>query len=235
LRGGNVGCSRPAASAVPPSRSDPNREWPLRQPPSWSARAGSPSRERAPPAPLRYLRWGVQQRHLCGRTRRSTRWRQRHRHPALNGRQDDEDYRSSAVLDVVSAAGHRNDLVAQKRSTPYDRNPIPGKRAGGRRPADRRTSDLRSTRTTVRIPGRSTSTESTTPSTAGTRRPGRTRSVMPELMPATGRAIGYRGVVWGPPRPRRSAAAQRGRRSQRAASRSSAIMAASSSAVRRCS
>ena len=48
LRGGNVGCSRPAASAVPPSRSDPNREWPLSQPPSWSARAGSPSRERAP-------------------------------------------------------------------------------------------------------------------------------------------------------------------------------------------
>jgi hypothetical protein len=28
-----------------------------------------------------------------------------------------------------------------------------------------------------------------------------------------GRAIGYRRVVWGPPRPRRSAAAQRGRRS----------------------
>ncbi len=43
LRGGNVGCSRPAASAVPPSRSDPNRELPLGRPPSLSARAGSSS------------------------------------------------------------------------------------------------------------------------------------------------------------------------------------------------
>jgi hypothetical protein len=48
-----------------------------------------------------------------------------------------------------------------------------------------RTPDLRITRMSFRIPGRSTSTDSTTYRTESTPRSGRTRSVMPELMPAT--------------------------------------------------
>jgi hypothetical protein len=66
------------------------------------------------------------------------------------------------------------------------------------------------TRMTLQIPARSTSTDSTTFSTDGTPRTGRTRSVMPELMPAGcsgGRAAAGCG---GPGRPAADRPAARG-------------------------